>query len=110
MSLIFKIIDEAAWKNACVRGIFHGAEIDLADGYIHFSTAEQLAETAEKHFKGRDGLLLVAVEEAVLGKALKYEPARGGKLFPHLYGALDPAIVAWAKPLRRDETGRHVLP
>jgi uncharacterized protein (DUF952 family) len=110
MSLIFKIIESAAWQTACREGVFRGAEVDLADGYIHFSTSDQLAETAEKHFRGRDGLMLVAVDEARLGEALKYEASRGGKLFPHLYGALDPSIVAWAKLLRRDETGRHVLP
>ena len=109
MSLIFKIVDKAAWAAACEAGSFRGAEIDLADGYIHFSTADQLAETAAKHFSGRDGLLLVAVEEAALGAALKYEPARQGQLFPHLYAALDPLMVAWVKPLPRDASGRHVV-
>lgn len=110
MSLIFKILDGAVWNDACAKGSFRGAEIDLADGYIHFSTADQLAETAARHFGGRDGLVLVAVEETALGSALKYEPARGGQLFPHLYAALNPSIVAWVKPLIRDESGRHVIP
>ncbi len=88
MSLIYKIVDESAWKTAEAAGVFYGAEIDLADGFIHFSSAEQLAETAAKHFAGRTDLLLVEVESAVLGIDLKWEPSRGGALFPHLYGEL----------------------
>ncbi len=107
MSLIFKIIDAKLWHAACHDGVFRGAGIDLADGYIHFSTVDQVAETAEKHFAGQGGLLLVAIEEAALGPALKYEPARGGKMFPHLYGALDPKSVAWTCDLPLEPDGRH---
>jgi uncharacterized protein (DUF952 family) len=88
MSRLYKIVDASAWDAAVRAGTFVGAEIDLKDGYIHFSTGAQAAETARRHFAGRDGLLLVAVEAQALGDALKWEPSRGGDLFPHLYGAL----------------------
>jgi uncharacterized protein (DUF952 family) len=110
MGLIFKISPEALWRDAEAQGVFAGAPVDLRDGFIHFSTAEQVRETAEKHFSGADDLVLVAVSEADLGPALRYEGARGGALFPHLYAALPLSAVRWAKPLRRDGAGRHVLP
>ena len=88
MSLIYKIVDASAWQSAEAVGVFYGAEIDLSDGYIHFSSATQLAETAAKHFAGRNDLMLLEVESAVLGDKLKWEPSRGGALFPHLYGEL----------------------
>ena len=88
MTLIYKIASQDEWAAALASGQFDGAPIDLADGYIHFSTAEQAQETAAKHFAGRDGLLLIALEEALLGEALKWEPSRGGQLFPHLYRPL----------------------
>ena len=106
---IYKIAPEALWRKAEARGVFAGAAIDLTDGYIHFSTAEQAQETAAKHFAGQAGLLLVAVDETKLGPALKYEVSRGGALFPHLYGELDLSSVVWVKPLPwRD--GAHVFP
>ena len=108
--LIYKITEEAAWRAAGEAGIFHGAPVDLADGFIHFSTEEQVRETAAKHFAGRAGLVLIAVEEAVLGDALRYEVSRGGALFPHLYAPLDPASVVWVKPLPLRPDGRHAFP
>lgn len=107
--LIYKICDAALWETAVQAGAFDGAEIDLADGYIHFSTAEQMRETAAKHFAGRADLLLIAVEANALGEALKWEPSRGGALFPHLYRPLKTAEAAWALPLPLGENG-HVFP
>lgn len=107
---IYKICPEPLWREAGKTGVFHGAPVDLSDGFIHFSTASQLGETAAKHFAGQDGLLLVAVDAGRLGDALKYEVSRGGALFPHLYASLDLAAVRWVKPLPLDESGVHRLP
>jgi uncharacterized protein (DUF952 family) len=109
-TLVYKICDAALWREAERAGVFHGAPVDLADGYIHFSAAEQVAETAAKHFAGRQNLLIVAVAADALGPALKWEPSRGGALFPHLYGPLRLAAVRWVKPLPTDADGRPVLP
>jgi uncharacterized protein (DUF952 family) len=109
-STIYKISPEAPWREAEKSGTFTGAPIDLADGYIHFSTADQVAETAAKHFAGQNGLLLVAIDTAKLGEALKYEPSRGGALFPHLYAPLDLAAVKWVKPLPVGPSGKHEFP
>ena len=98
------------WEEAVRAGRFEGAPIDLTDGYIHFSTASQAEETAAKHFAGQDDLLLIAVETAPLGDVLKWEVSRGGALFPHLYAHLDPATVAWARPMPLGTDGRHRLP
>ena len=107
---IYKIIGRDSWQSAVEAGTFAGAAIDLTDGYIHFSTAEQAKETAAKHFAGKSDLLLVAVETERLGDDLKWEPSRGGALFPHLYASLEPAIVAWVKELPLDENGVHQFP
>ncbi len=98
------------WRNAEAAGAFNGAPVDLADGYIHFSTREQVAETAARHFSGMTGLLLIAVDAGALGPALKYEPSRGGDLFPHLYGALPMSAVNWVAELPLGEDGRHDFP
>lgn len=108
--IIYKICPEALWREAEASGTFTGAPVDLADGFIHFSTAEQVRETAAKHFAGQDGLLLVAIDEARLGPALKYEVSRGGALFPHLFAPLDLEAVVWVKPLPLDAGGAHVFP
>ena len=107
---IYKICDAAAWHAAEHLGEFTGAPVDLADGYIHFSTAGQVAETAAKHFAGQRDLVLVAVDAVELGPALKWEPSRGGALFPHLYAALSVSAARWVKPLPLDATGHHVFP
>jgi uncharacterized protein (DUF952 family) len=107
---IYKICDAAAWRAAERAGEFAGAPVDIADGYIHFSGADQLEETAAKHFAGGRDLVLVAVDAAVLGPALKWEPSRGGALFPHLYGTLPLTAVRWTKPLPLGPDGRHVFP
>jgi len=107
MALIFKIVAAAEWRAAEAAGAFVGAAVDREDGYIHFSTAAQAPETAAKWFAGRRDLTLVAVEADTLGQALRWEPSRGGALFPHLYGALPLAAVAWARPLPLEADGRH---
>lgn len=88
---IFKIVPAALWREAEEAGVFTGSPVDLRDGFIHFSTAEQLQETAEKHFAGQTGLLLVAADADQL--AVRWEPSRGGALFPHLYGDLPLSAV-----------------
>lgn len=109
-STIYKICPESLWRDAEKAGRFEGAPIDLADGYVHFSTAGQVKETAAKHFAGQPALLLVAVDAGMLGQALKWEVSRGGALFPHLYAPLDLSAVLWVKPLPLDSNGAHILP
>lgn len=108
--LIYKIAPAALWREAEAAGRFDGAPADLADGYIHFSTAAQARETAAKHFAGQDDLLLIAVDAGALGSALTWEPSRGGALFPHLYAPLGLDAVRWVAPLPRGADGRHVFP
>jgi uncharacterized protein (DUF952 family) len=110
LQFIYKIVAAALWRDAERGGGFPGAGIDLADGFIHLSTASQVRETAAKHFTGADDLLLVAVDAEALGNGLRYEPARGGALFPHLYGPLPMAAVRWVKPLPLGADGRHLFP
>lgn len=110
MQAIYKIHPAADWREAEALGRFRGAPVDLADGYIHFSTAAQARETAAKHFARREGLLLIAVDAARLGDALRWEPSRGGQLFPHLYGDLDLQAVRWVQPLPLGADGRHLFP
>lgn len=110
MTLIYKICSAALWRDAEAAGRFDGAPVDLADGFIHFSTAAQVPETAAKHFAGQDDLLLIAVDAAALGKALPYEPSRGGALFPHLYGPLPLSAVRHVAKLPVGPDGVHVFP
>ena len=105
--MIYKILQQSEWQAFASAGSFVGAPVDLADGYIHFSDADQVIETARKHFAGLADLVLVAVDPAQLGDALKYEVSRGGALFPHYYGALKLAHVAWSKPLPLRADGTH---
>ncbi|MGA2951699.1 MAG: DUF952 domain-containing protein [Caulobacteraceae bacterium] len=88
MSRIYKILPRDMWLPALAGGVFEGAGVDLADGYIHFSTAAQAAETARRYFQGQSDLVVLEVEAGDLGEALKWEQSRGGDLFPHLYGPL----------------------
>ncbi len=97
--LIFKIFRSEEWQALRTQGETSGAPIDIADGYIHFSTAQQAAETAAKHFAGQDGLYLIAVETDALDDALEWEVSRGDALFPHLYRKLMLGDVIWAQPL-----------
>ena len=107
-SFIYKICDKILWAEAEERAVFTGASIDLTDGFIHFSTAPQVASTLALHFAGQTGLMLIEVSTAQLD--ILYEPARGGELFPHLYDELPLEHVTRTWHLETDETGRHILP
>ncbi|WP_453976503.1 DUF952 domain-containing protein [Brevundimonas sp. Marseille-Q4549] len=91
--IAYKIVDAAEWRAAVAEGRYEGAPVDLADGYIHMSTQDQLAETALKHFAGRSDLLLLSVDLSRFEDELVWEPSRGGALFPHLYAPLPVAAV-----------------
>jgi uncharacterized protein (DUF952 family) len=110
VTTIYKICSTQLWDEAQRAGRFDGAPLDERDGFIHFSTATQVAETAAKHFAGAAGQMLVAVDAHQLGKALKWERSRGDDLFPHLYGPLSLAAVLWAVPLSLGPEGGHVFP
>jgi uncharacterized protein (DUF952 family) len=99
-ALIYKICPRADWEGAVRAGVFRGSPVDRRDGFIHFSTAAQVGGTLARHFAGQRDLVLVAVDAAALGAALRYDPSRGGELFPHLYGPLD---VAHARAVRAIE-------
>ncbi len=107
---IYKIFRAPEWQALVAAGETAGAPVDLADGYIHFSTADQVPETAARHFAGAEGLVLAAVDAARLGDALQWEPSRGGALFPHLYRRLSLAEIAWHAPLPLGPDGAHVFP
>jgi uncharacterized protein (DUF952 family) len=109
MPVIYKICPAGLWRAAERDGAFRGAPVDLADGFIHFSTAAQVAETAAKHFAGQSDLLLMHVHAEKLGAALKWEPSRGGALFPHLYGMLHVGDVHKVEPLPLGTDGKHVF-
>jgi uncharacterized protein (DUF952 family) len=106
--LIFKIVDADLWKQAEALGHFDGSPVDARDGFIHFSTAAQVAATAAKHFAGVENLILVAVSTRAL--TLRWEPARGGELFPHLYGTLPTSSVTWVRAMPLGERGTHRIP
>jgi uncharacterized protein (DUF952 family) len=108
--LIYKICSQAAWQEAERAGFFLGSPVDLADGYIHFSLAEQVQETATRHFRGQADLVLVAIAADNLGDALRYEPSRGGALFPHLYGPLPVAAARSVVPLPLGADGVPTVP
>ena len=107
--LIYKILRADEWAALRAQGETAGAPVDIADGFIHFSTAEQLAETAARHFGRVDGLIIAAFDADALGPNIKWEPSRGGALFPHLYGPLRLADVIWHKPMPLVD-GAHALP
>jgi len=110
VALVYKICPRQMWAEAEVAGVFSGAPVDVADGFIHFSTAAQMRETAAKHFAGQNDLVLVAIEAAALGEALRWEPSRGGDLFPHLYGPLALSAVRSVRPLPLGADGLHQFP
>ena len=110
MTTIFKICDRAAWQAAERAGHYGGSDVDRCDGFIHFSTAAQLAETAARHFARQTDLMLVAVDTDRLGSCLKWEASRGGDLFPHLYAVVPLAAVRWAARLPDEVNGRRALP
>jgi uncharacterized protein (DUF952 family) len=110
VTTIYKICSAEEWRDAERAGVYAGSATDCRDGFIHFSTAEQAAETAAKHFAGRRDLVLVSVDSALLGDRLRWEPSRGGALFPHLYGTLPTGAASRVEPLPLDAAGRHVFP
>lgn len=107
---IYKIVDRAAWRLAEANDRFEGAPVDMRDGYIHFSTAEQVRETARRHFAGVVDLLLVEVDAGRLGQALRWEVSRGGDLFPHLYSMLPLDAVLRVMELPVGADGEHQFP
>lgn len=107
---VYKLCSERLWREAVRQGELSGAPVDLADGFIHFSTAAQLAETARRHFAGERDLVLLAADAAALGPALRFEPSRGGDLFPHLYAPLQVTAVDAVMLLTTGADGNPVLP
>jgi uncharacterized protein (DUF952 family) len=110
VSTIYKVCPASAWREAERQGAYRGSADDRRDGFIHFSTAPQLPGTVAKHFAGQTGLFLVAVDADALGDALKWEPSRGGELFPHLYSELDFGAVKEILELRARSDGSHDIP
>lgn len=109
MTLIYKILARAEWEAAVRAGRYDGSAVDVADGFIHFSSAAQASETARKYFLGQPDLVVLELESGDLGPGLKWEPARGGQLFAHLYGAFDTALVRKVRAAPLDERGVPVL-
>lgn len=107
---IYHMCRAEEWQAAVAAGLYRGSSQDEADGFIHFSTASQIVESAARHRAGQDGLVLVAVEASRLGEALRWEPSRGGALFPHLYGPLPLDAVRSVEPLPLGPDGRHQFP
>ena len=110
MRTIYKICPASAWREAERQGVYRGSADDSRDGFIHFSTAPQVAETAKKFFFGQGGLFLVAVDADALDDSLRWEPSRGGDLFPHLYGELDLGAVTGVTELHLRSDGNHDIP
>ena len=109
MTRVYKLLTRAEWAAAEARGRFEGSAVDLADGFIHFSTAAQAPETGRRYFSGVADLLIVGFEDDALGEDLKWEPSRGGDLFPHLYGALPTALAVEVRDVALDADGAPVL-
>lgn len=109
MATLYKILPASLWRDAVSAGRFDGSPIDRRDGFIHFSLAGQAERTAALHFAGVHDLVIAAFDEFSLGD-VRHEPSRGGDLFPHLYGPLDPKRALWVKPLPLGGDGRHLFP
>ena len=109
MSLIYKLLERGEWVTASALGTYDGSVVDLADGYIHFSTAEQVQETARRHFHGVANLVLLEVDAEALGAPMTWEPSRGGDLFPHLYGPMPASAVLRAQAVELDGDGVPVI-
>ena len=107
---IYHMCRRAEWEAAQAAGAYGGSSQDQTDGFIHFSTAAQVRESAAKHRAGQSGLVLLAVDAAACGDALRWEPSRGGQLFPHIYGGLPMAALRWVKDLPLSDDGVHVFP
>jgi uncharacterized protein (DUF952 family) len=97
--VLYKIMSKQEWAAALVKGTYEGSDVDMKDGFIHLSTAHQVRTTAQRHFEGKADLLLISVREESLGQSLKWEPSRGGNLFPHIYGALKLDAISEVIPL-----------
>ena len=110
MRMIYKICPASAWREAERQAVYRGSVDDIRDGFIHFSTASQVAETARKHFFGQTGLFLIAVDADMLGDALRWEHSRNDELFPHLYGELDLGAVTAVLDMHARSDGYHDLP
>ena len=110
MTTIYKVLDSAAWQTAQNSGFFSGSAVDVRDGFIHFSAKDQLAETLHKHFAGGSDLVLLYIRSERIADGLRWEPSRGGALFPHLYAPLPVAAVHRVEALRLDAHGSHILP
>jgi uncharacterized protein (DUF952 family) len=108
--VIFKIVHANEWRAAEAQSVYRGSAKDKTDGFLHFSTTEQLAGTLTRYYAGANDLILVAVDERALGGALKFEPSTAGALYPHLYGDLPVSAVKWSRPITRDEQDKIVLP
>lgn len=108
--LAFKILTREQWDQWRADETFTGAPVDLEDGYIHLSTREQVAETAARHFAGQDDLILAMVDLAALDDTVKWEPSRGGALFPHVYGPIPMSAITTKAKIRLDTDGRHIFP
>lgn len=108
MRFIFKICTRAEWAGATATGVYGGSALDHHDGFIHLSAPAQVRETAARHFAGQSDLVLVALGESALAN-LKWEPSRGGALFPHVYGTIPASAAAWVKDLPLVD-GTHVFP
>jgi uncharacterized protein (DUF952 family) len=106
----YKICSESLWRDAGRAGVFLGSAHDLRDGFIHFSDAHQVRETAAKIFAGQTDLVVLTIDTEALGPALIWEPSRGGDLFPHLYGPLPLAAVLQVDPLPLGPDGLHLFP
>ena len=107
--LVFKILPENDWSDACQSGAFAGSSDDIRDGFIHLSAVHQLAGTLAKYFHGQTDLVLVAYRTNALGPALRWDPSRGGDLFPHLYAPLPTASALWQRPLQLGPDGIGIL-
>ncbi|WP_353230726.1 DUF952 domain-containing protein [Novosphingobium sp.] len=104
------MLSAAQWAQWQADSVFTGAPVDLTDGYIHLSAADQVTETADKHFAGQHGLVIARVDLSALGDAVRWEASRGGALFPHVYATLPLAVVAAHQAMVRDADGGVVLP
>ena len=108
--IVYKILSAAELEQMQLDGVFHGSPADIADGYIHLSSGAQLAATLDRHYGGASGLMLAAVDLAQLGDTVRWEPARGGQLFPHIHGLLPVSAVVSVAPLERTADGGVRLP
>jgi uncharacterized protein (DUF952 family) len=108
--VIFKIVHAAEWRAAETARVYPGSAKDEEDGFLHFSTEDQLMGTLTRYYANAHDLVLIAVNADVFGDTLKYEASTAGALYPHLYGALPLSAVTWSRPIGRDESGKFILP